>query len=55
MIALLEDDDRRVAIATAGRRYVQRFDWDRTGELLEEFLERYIADPAAYGHAARPV
>ena len=55
VIALLEDDDRRVAIATAGQRYVRRFDWARTGELLEEFLERYIADPAAYGHAARPV
>ena len=51
VIRLLEDDDRRAAIATAGRDYVRRFDWARTGELLEVFLERYVADPAAYGHA----
>jgi glycosyltransferase involved in cell wall biosynthesis len=50
VVGLLEDDDRRVAVATAGRAYVRRFDWARTAELLEEFLERYVADPAAYGH-----
>jgi glycosyltransferase involved in cell wall biosynthesis len=50
VIALLEDDRRRVALATAGREYVQRFDWNRTGALLEAFLERYVDDPAAYGH-----
>ena len=54
VVALLEDDDRRVAIATAGREYVERFDWDRSAELLEAFLERYVADPVAYGHLARP-
>jgi glycosyltransferase involved in cell wall biosynthesis len=54
VVALLEDDDRRVAIATAGREYVGRFDWDRSAELLEAFLERYLADPAAYGHLPRP-
>jgi glycosyltransferase involved in cell wall biosynthesis len=55
VITLLEDDDRRTAIASAGRDYVQRFDWDRTAEVLEAFLERYVADPAAYGHAVRQV
>ena len=50
VIALLEDDDRRVAVATTGREYVGRFDWDRTGDLLEAFLDRYVAEPAAYGH-----
>jgi glycosyltransferase involved in cell wall biosynthesis len=50
VIALLEDDDRRAAVATAGTEYVVRFDWDRTGELLEAFLERYAAEPTAYGH-----
>ena len=49
VIALLEDDDRRIAVATRGRDHVARFDWGRTGELLEAFLERYIADPAAHG------
>ena len=43
---MLEDDDRRVALAAAGRGYVLRFDWDRTAELLEAFLERYVAEPA---------
>jgi len=53
VLALLENDDRRVTIAAAGRKYVRRFDWDRTGQLLEAFLERYLADPAAYGHRGR--
>ena len=47
--ALLADDDRRGRIAQAGRREVQRFDWNRTAEQLEAFLERYRADPVAYG------
>jgi glycosyltransferase involved in cell wall biosynthesis len=53
VIALLEDDDRCVAIARAGRELVRRFDWDRTAGLLEDFLGRYVADPAAYGHGVR--
>jgi glycosyltransferase involved in cell wall biosynthesis len=53
VISLLKDDDRRVAVATAGREYVRRFNWARSAELLEAFLERYLAEPAAYGHAAR--
>jgi glycosyltransferase involved in cell wall biosynthesis len=53
VIALLEGDDRRVALAMAGREYVQRFNWGRTAELLEAFLERYVAEPATYGHVAR--
>jgi glycosyltransferase involved in cell wall biosynthesis len=53
VIGLLEDDDRRVAVATAGRAYVRRFEWSRTAELLEGFLERYVADPAAYGHGVQ--
>jgi glycosyltransferase involved in cell wall biosynthesis len=52
-VALLDDDDRRTAIATAGCGYVQRFNWQRTGELLEAFLERYVAEPGAYGYAER--
>jgi glycosyltransferase involved in cell wall biosynthesis len=53
VIALLEDDDRRTAIASAGRDHVRRFDWKRTAELLEAFLESYVADPAAYGQGVR--
>jgi L-malate glycosyltransferase len=55
VVELLEDDERRVALAGAGRDHVRRFDWDRSGELLEEFLERYVADPARYGHRRRDV
>jgi glycosyltransferase involved in cell wall biosynthesis len=51
--ALLHDDGRRIAIASAGQEYVARFDWDRTGGLLEAFLERYVGDPGAYGRAGR--
>jgi glycosyltransferase involved in cell wall biosynthesis len=53
VVSLLEDDDRRVALATAGREHVRRFDWERTGELLEAFLERYLTEPATYGHLAQ--
>lgn len=51
VVGLLEDDHHRVAVATAGREYVQRFDWDYTGELLDAFLQRYLAEPAVYGQA----
>jgi glycosyltransferase involved in cell wall biosynthesis len=55
VINLLEDDARRVALATAGREYVRRFTWERSAEVLEAFLERYVAEPDTYGYAARPV
>jgi glycosyltransferase involved in cell wall biosynthesis len=53
VITLLDDDDQRVALATAGREHVRRFAWGHTAEVLEEFLDRYIADPAAYGHVGQ--
>ena len=49
VVSLLRDHDRRVRIATAGNTYVERFDWATSGEELEVFLERYLADPASYG------
>jgi glycosyltransferase involved in cell wall biosynthesis len=49
VVALLRDDGERVRLATAGREYIERFDWERSGELLESFLEEYLADPARYG------
>ena len=45
---LLRDEERRVALATAGARSVRKFDWERSGELLEAFIERYVADPEYY-------
>lgn len=49
VVALLRDDERRVEIARAGGEYVRRFDWERSAEELERFLESYVGDPAAYG------
>jgi glycosyltransferase involved in cell wall biosynthesis len=46
--ALLGDPGRRIAIAETGRTYVRRFDWDRSARIMEEHLERYLADPSAY-------
>jgi glycosyltransferase involved in cell wall biosynthesis len=47
-VDLLVDDARRVALAAAGAHYVRRFNWDRSGEALEAFLDRYLADPASF-------
>lgn len=49
VVALLCDDGRRMRIAEAGRQLVRKFSWARSAEVLEAFLERYRADPAAYG------
>lgn len=45
---LLDDDDLRVRLATAGERHVRRFDWDVSAQMLEAYFERYLADPAAF-------
>jgi glycosyltransferase involved in cell wall biosynthesis len=46
--AVLGDDEHRLELARAGARFVRRFDWQRSGERLEGFLEAYIADPPRY-------
>jgi glycosyltransferase involved in cell wall biosynthesis len=46
--ALLDDDSRRGRLALAGAASVRKFDWDRSGELLESFVAGYAADPPAY-------
>lgn len=46
--ALFRDDATRTRLAVAGRAHVQRFHWDRSSELLEGHLQRYLADPAAF-------
>jgi glycosyltransferase involved in cell wall biosynthesis len=50
---LLDDPEERVRLATNGERYVRRFDWDRSADLLAEHLERYVADPDAYQRPPR--
>jgi glycosyltransferase involved in cell wall biosynthesis len=49
---LLRDDALRISLATRGREYVQRFDWDASAGKLERFLGRYRANPDYY--RARP-
>ncbi|GIU88225.1 MAG: glycosyltransferase family 1 [Acidimicrobiia bacterium] len=45
---LLDDDELRIRLATAGERHVRKFDWDVSAEMLETFFERYLADPDRY-------
>ncbi len=45
---LLEDEARRIALAKCGAESAFAFDWDRSGRLMEEFLARYVANPAAF-------
>ena len=45
---LLDDAEQRIGLASAGARSVHKFDWERSGELLEAFLECYVADPKHY-------
>jgi L-malate glycosyltransferase len=45
---LLLDDETRTRLALQGRDYVQRFDWDSSAKMLEEFLQRYESDPGRY-------
>ncbi len=49
VVTLLRDDEERIRIANGGREFVEIFDWDRTAELLESFLDRYRADPVGFG------
>jgi glycosyltransferase involved in cell wall biosynthesis len=37
---LLREDDRRIRLAEAGRRFVERFNWEHSADLLESFLNR---------------
>ena len=52
VVLLLADDERQQQIATAGAEHARTFDWSRTGEILERFLEQYVDDPVSYGRPA---
>jgi glycosyltransferase involved in cell wall biosynthesis len=45
---LLTDDGRRLQLARAGVKFVQRYDWDASGRRLEAFLREYGSDPERY-------
>jgi glycosyltransferase involved in cell wall biosynthesis len=49
---LLDDDAERCAVATAGERFVRRFDWAKGTDLLEQKLLAYVADPDRFRHAS---
>jgi L-malate glycosyltransferase len=48
VVRLLADDAERIAIATAGQAFVQRYDWARAAAQMEAFLLQYLADPARF-------
>lgn len=50
---VLRDDALRRRLATAGTELVAGFDWDRTGERLEEVLLDYVRRPERYLRAVR--
>jgi glycosyltransferase involved in cell wall biosynthesis len=54
VVRLLDDDALRQRIATAGNRYVERFDWDRAAAELEHHLEVYLEDPARFQREPGP-
>lgn len=39
VIRLLEDDDLRIRLANAGYECIQKFTWERSTNLLEQFLK----------------
>ena len=45
---LLAAPARAMRLAEAGTELVRRFDWDHSAVVLEEYLERYVADPPAF-------
>lgn len=44
-LRMLDDEQLRLELAEAGRRYVERFDWDRSAEKLEAAILEYLEDP----------
>jgi glycosyltransferase involved in cell wall biosynthesis len=45
---LATDEPLRARLATAGERYVRRYDWDLGAEVLEGHLKAYLDDPETY-------
>ncbi len=52
ILALLRDDDLRIALAQRGREYAAQFTWDNAGKRLEAYLRDYGAAPSAFGWSA---
>ena len=56
---LLREDDRRIRLAEAGRRSVERFNWEHSADLLESFLnhalpaDSYKPSPVLVSHSSQ--
>src|ERR1700730_11700838 len=56
---LLREDDRRMRLAEAGRRFVERFNWEHSADLLESFLnhalpaDSYKPSPVLVPHSSQ--
>jgi L-malate glycosyltransferase len=53
IVTLLRNDARRVDLATRGSSYVKRFNWDASAQTLENFLGRYLEEPARFQQRVR--
>jgi len=42
LLRLLEDDNLRIQLAKAGHKRIQEFTWDRSTDLLEQFLIQHV-------------
>jgi glycosyltransferase involved in cell wall biosynthesis len=54
IVTLLDDDDRRAALARAGEDLVRTFDWTHGSAVLAAHLEEYVADPARFQAEPEP-
>ena len=54
LIDLLTDPPRRIRLARAGHRFVDRFTWDIGAARLEDHLRDYLATPSAFQRPPEP-
>jgi len=43
---LLENEELRIKLANAVNRAIKRFNWERSTDLMEEFLNRVVGNSA---------
>ncbi|MCI2424439.1 hypothetical protein LM599_00135 [Candidatus Acetothermia bacterium] len=42
LLCVLEDDDLRIRLAKAGNEKIKEFTWERSTDLLEQFLLQHV-------------
>ncbi len=45
---LLDDDAERQRLSRAGSEHIAMFDWDRSAGLIDDLLQRYLAEPSEF-------